>query len=266
MKRISFKIYIVCLMVVVSATACQKVIDLKLGTDTGRLVIEGNLTNLSGTQTVKLSQNVSFYNSNTYPTVSGAKVTVKDGAGHVYSFRESEAGTYTYTPLRGERSRAYTLTVTVSGQTYTATSTMPAQVMLDSLGYEDSEFNNDGRKNIVVYYADPIGVNNYYRFVEYVNHVEVKETFAYNDNFSDGQRIGLVLRQDDIPIHSGALVTVEMQCVDKNVFTYWYALRQQQIAGGLSGVTPADPPTNLSNNALGYFSVHTSQTKSIIIQ
>jgi hypothetical protein len=266
MKHISFKIYIVSLIVTISAASCQKVIDLKLGTDTGRLVIEGNLTNVNGTQTVKLSRNVSFYSTNDYPVVSGAKVTVNDAAGHLYSFREGAAGTYSYTPLRGERNRAYTLTATVNGQTYTATSTMPAQVMLDSLGYEDSEFNNDGRKNIVVYYADPIGVNNYYRFVEYVNNVEVKETFAYDDNFSDGQRIGMVLRQDDIPIRSGAMVTVEMQCIDKNVFTYWYALRQQQIAGGLSGVTPADPPTNLSNNALGYFSVHTSQTKSIIIR
>ena len=266
MKSINLKISIAALMIFTLAISCQKVVDLKLNNETGRLVIEGNITNVNGTQTVKLSRNVSFYSPNSYPAVSGATVKLKDAIGHVYSLNETQPGTYASVLLKGQRGNTYTLSVSVNGENYTASSTMPNQVMIDSLTYENDEFSTDDRKNIVVYYTDPRGVNNYYRFVEYVNNAEVRETFAYDDTFNDGQQVGVVLRQDDIKIYSGNTVRVEMQCLDKPIFTYWFSLRQQQIAGGMSGVTPADPPSNLSNNALGYFSAHTTQIKTITIK
>lgn len=266
MKIINLKITIAALMTLTLAVSCQKVVDLKLGNETGRLVIEGNITNVNSIQTIKLSRNVSFYSSNSYPAVSGATVKVTDVLGHGYIFNESQPGTYTYGLLKGQKGNTYTLSVTVNGQNYTGSSTMPALVMIDSLSYENDDFSSDNRKNMIVYYSDPPGVNNYYRFIEYVNNVEVRETFAYDDTFNDGQRVGVVLRQDDIKIYSGNTVRVEMQCLDKPIFTYWFSLRQQQIAGGMSGVTPADPPSNLSNSALGYFSAHTAQTKTVIIK
>ncbi|ULT26048.1 hypothetical protein KUH03_03495 [Sphingobacterium sp. E70] len=51
-----------------------------------------------------------------------------------------------------------------------------------------------------------------------------------------------------------------MLCVDKTVYNYWYSLMQQSAN---SGVTPSNPPTNISPVTLGYFSAHTFSTKSI---
>jgi hypothetical protein len=96
------KLYtILCLSLMLSA--CTKVIDLKLGNDSGKLVIEANVTNASAPQIIKLSKNVAFTNTNTYPPVTGATVTVTDQTGQIYAFTEGISGTYTNSQLKGTR-------------------------------------------------------------------------------------------------------------------------------------------------------------------
>ena len=46
---------------------------------------------------------------------------------------------------------------------------------------------------------------------------------------------------------------------------YWFSLMQQQGNGPGGGTTPSNPPSNFDNNALGYFSAHTTQVKQIIV-
>src|SRR6185312_12747178 len=62
--------------------ACTKVIDLKVHNSSPVYVIEGNVTDEAGPYTVRVSQTVGFYAGNQYPGVSGAMVTIADGAGH----------------------------------------------------------------------------------------------------------------------------------------------------------------------------------------
>ncbi|EHQ26298.1 DUF4249 domain-containing protein [Mucilaginibacter paludis] len=261
------KLYIVFLLGTLLATSCNRVIDLKLGNDTGRLVVEGNITNIKGTQTVKLSQNVSFDNTNTYPAVSGATVTISDNTGNKYTLTEAPAGTYSVSQLAGIAGNVYTLNILTGGKTYTAASTMPALITLDSITSKNTVINSSkNRKQITVHYQDPLGVVNQYRFVMYVNGVQVKSVFAYNDNFNDGKYAHTDLRQTDIDIYPGDTVQVEMQCIDKNIYTYWYTLMQQQPNGPGGGVTPTDPPSNITPETLGYFSAHTTQTLTLVVK
>lgn len=257
---------IVMMLLLLAITSCQKVIDLKLKDASGQIVIEANVTN-SNISTVKLSQNVAFTNSNTYPPVSGATVTVSDQSGKSYILSEGLAGMYSNSQLQGISLNTYNLTVQTSGKTYTASSTMPAAIALDSITAKNDEFNNgNNRKEITVSYFDPAGIKNQYLFLMYVNGVQVKSIFVYNDDLTDGKHVISQLRQDDVDIYSGDIVKVEMQCIDKANYTYWYALRQQQQNGPGGGVTPSNPPSNLTNNALGYFSAHTLQTKTIMVK
>jgi hypothetical protein len=249
-------------------TSCTKVIGLKLDNATGQLVIEGNITNVNGPQYVKLSQNVPFTNTNTYPPVTGATVTLTN-AGNNYILTEGPQGTYSINPFVGIVGNTYTLKVLVNGQTYTASSTMPAAVKLDSVTATISDFNHpkngQDQDDITVYYRDPLGVSNQYRFVMYVNSVQVNRVFAFDDELTDGRHVSIDLREDDIDIYSGDTVKVEMQCIDKPVYTYWYTLMQQQSEGPGS-VAPANPPTNITPATLGYFSAHTTQSKTIILR
>jgi hypothetical protein len=121
-------------------------------------------------------------------------------------------------------------------------------------------------KVITVHYQDPVGTGNQYRFVMYVNNVEVKSVFAFNDDFTNGRYVHNELREDDIKIYPGDTVTVEMQCIDKPIYTYWLTLMQQGNNGPGGAVAPSNPPTNISPATLGYFSAHTTQSKTIIVK
>lgn len=263
----TIKINFTLIVLLFFASACTKVIDVKLGNDTGKLDIEANVTNINGLQTIKLTTNVPFTNTNTYPPVSGATVTIADQQGNSYPFIESPAGIYTNSQLTGNAGGTYKMTVLTGKATYNASSVMPTQVLMDSITSKNRPVpSSTTKKEISVHYSDPVGVPNQYRFVLFVNGVQAKVVFAFDDEFNDGKTVSLNLRQDDIDIYAGDKVTVEMQCIDKPVYLYWFTLSQQENSGPGGSVAPSDPPTNISPVALGYFSAHTTQTKSIVVK
>jgi len=259
------KLYtILCLSLMLSA--CTKVIDLKLGNDSGKLVIEANVTNASAPQIIKLSKNVAFTTTNTYPPVSGATVTVTDQTGQVYAFTEGVSGTYTNGQLKSIAGYTYTMSVLTGGTTYNASSKMPDSVAIDSVTSKNNTFSSGSKptKEISVHYHDPAGVANYYRCVMSVNGVQVKDIFAFDDEFNDGLSVSEVLRENDVDIYAGDTIKVEMQCLDKPIYTYWFTLSQQSANGPGGSVTPSNAPTNISPVSLGYFSAHTTQTITIV--
>lgn len=256
---------IIAVLIALFGSSCQKVIDLKLKNADAQLVIEGNLTSRFGHQTVRISRSVPFGERDIFPQVSGAKVSISDQAGNTFQFKEDSAGTYSYPALRGSAGKTYTLSVQLDGKTYTAHSTMPEQVKLDSIGSNIDSF-DDKNRSITVYYFDPLNVVNRYRFILYVNAIQVKTVFANDDNFTDGHYVHEELFQDNMNIRPGDNVTVEMQCLDEDMFKYWFSLRQQQSNNPGGGTAPSNPPTNISGGALGYFSVHTTVFYSIIVK
>ena len=262
-----YKFYPAFFAIILTFTACTKVIDLKLGNDSGKLVIEGNITDTKGPQYIMLSRNVPFTSANTYPPVSGATVTISDDKNNVYTFTEGTPGTYSSNQLRGNYGTDYKMSVVTGGNTYTANSVMPAAVPLDSITEKKAVFKgSDNRREITVHYQDPAGVPNQYRFIMWVNGEQVSTVFAFNDEFSDGRYVNGDLVQNIINIYPGDTVTVEMQCIDLPVYTYWFTFMEQQFGGPDGGVAPSNPPTNITPAVLGYFSAHTAQTLTIIVQ
>lgn len=255
------------MLIALCTAACKKVINLDLGNVSGELVIEGNVTNINGPQTIVLSRNVPFTSPNTYPAVTGATVSVTDDEGNKYPFTEGPAGTYTFNQFMGMTGRTYTLSVNTGGKTYTAQSKMPEVVTLDSLTDKNNIFDaSKGKKTISVHFQDPKNMPNQYRFVMWVNRKQVKSIFAFDDEFIDGKYVNLDLEENDIDIYPKDTVKVEMQCIDKPVYTYWYTLSQQQINNPGGQVAPANPPTNITPATLGYFSAHSSQTMTLIVK
>jgi len=261
-----------CLLIVVSVSvcSCEKVIDVKLDSSASQIVIEGNITNQPGQQTIKISQSVPYTDSNSYPPVTGAIVNVTDDNGNSWVFTESAPGSYTFGPLRGRPGRTYTLEIKVNDLLYTASSTMPDSVLIDFLDIKEFEFGDETQKQMQVHYSDPADVVNQYRFVMKINGVQSKSVYAENDRLTNGNSTPTILffsgDDDDDELKTGDHVDVEMQCIDKNVFTYWNTLSQQTQNGPGGGVTPGNPPSNISNNALGYFSAHTVSRKRTTIQ
>ena len=210
LNKFNYHILVAVIILLVNSS-CQRVIDLKLDSAASQIVIEGNVTNVHGAQYVTISQSVPFTNTNTFPPVSKATVTITDDRGNTYNLVESTTpGTY-ISVFTGRPGATYTLSVIINGKTYTGSSTMPQPVFFDPLSYSDNTFKKN-TELITVNYQDPINTPNQYRFVMYVNHVQVKSVFAFNDQFIDGKYVSLDLEPfGHVPlVSSGAFTPVPL--------------------------------------------------------
>jgi hypothetical protein len=70
----------------------------------------------------------------------------------------------------------------------------------------------------------------------------------------------------DFDVKKGDVITVEMQCLDKGSYEYFYSLFSIGNNGPGGGATPTNPVSNISGGALGYFSAFTSQKQTIEIK
>jgi hypothetical protein len=265
-------IYLILIVFLTSLSACEKAIDLKLKDTTPQYVIEGVLTNEPGGCKVLVSQTKKFTDDNTFNGVSGAQVSISNN-GNTYNVIPTSQGVYQNSTLSGTPGQSYQLSVSINGKVFTGTCTMPQQVMLDSIYLVKDNFGNnaDGtiRKYITVKYLDPAATKNSYRFVQYIDNRKEKTVFVDDDEFTNGQEVNNRLRSDNVnddparDIRPGNQVTIEMLNIDATVYKYWFSL-SESAGGDGNNAAPANPVTNIKGGALGYFSAHTLQRKTLI--
>jgi hypothetical protein len=252
-------------------SSCEKVIDLDLNEAEKKYVIEGVVTDKAGTAKVLISQTKGFDEDNSFPGVSGAAVTITERTGAVsvvIALAETAPGVYEAPALIGASGREYSLSVTISGQAFTAICIMPEKQDLDTIYVTDEILFAESRKIVNAVYDDPPGLGNSWRFVQYVNGRKEDQIMIRNDEYSDNRRIINKLfffsdeeDNDADEIKSGDEIIVDMQCIDPAIYKYWWSLFRSST--GLSGqATPTNPVTNLQGGALGYFSAHTLQTNN----
>jgi hypothetical protein len=215
---------------------------------------------------VSITSTVNFSDSNVFPGISGASVIISNQFGLRDSLTESSPGIYTSHPYWvGQPGYLYTLDVQLEGKPYQAVSIMPLPVPLDSVGFF---FDNNRGKNTIIepipYFQDPPGIKNYYQFTQAINGHPVNKIFIFSDQFSDGKYIHEPLFDDTTytRMKPGDIVDLSMFCIDSASYGYLNTLQQVTGNTGFQSVTPANPNTNLSGGALGYFSAHTSETKT----
>lgn len=248
----------------------QKVVTVKLDAAPSQLVIEGNITDTQGPDTVRIMRSVNFYADNNFPGVSGATVTVADNTGAKETLTEIPPGIYITKTLKGTPGNTYNLSVVINDTIYTAASTMPQPVNFDSVTFTTNSAFRKGQITPLVNFQDPPGITNYYRFEQQINGVPFsKDFFVFEDRLSDGRYIQWNLRMDSAYLSTGDLLKVNMYCVDKNDYNYFFQLFQSGGSGARSvfntDASPANPSTNISNGAYGYFSAHTVRSKTVIV-
>ncbi|MGF7080748.1 DUF4249 domain-containing protein [Mucilaginibacter sp. UYCu711] len=264
--------YLILIVSITFLSACEKAIDLKLNNTTPQYVIEGVLTNEPGGCKVLISQTKKFTDDNVFNGVSGAQVSISNN-GNTYIITPTAQGVYQNSTFSGTPGQSYLLSVNINGKDFTGACTMPQQVKLDSIYLVKDNFGNnaDGttRKYITVKYLDPAAVKNSYRFVQYIDGRKEKTVFVDNDEFTNGQVVNNQLRADNVnddparDIRSGNHVTIEMLNIDATVYKYWFSLAESAGGDG-NNAAPANPVTNIQGGALGYFSAHNIQKKTLI--
>ncbi len=251
------------LLFIAAFSACKKVINVNLNSSSPRYVVQGNVTDVPGVYTVTITRTINFNQDNVFPGVNGATVVITDvTAGDIDTLTETLPGNYTTHTLAGTPGHTYKLYVNAANNIFTASSTMPALVTLDSLYAQPSAFGGK-RLQLVPLYIDPplVGVNyHYYHFMEYKNDTASASIIVRNDALINGKIINQPIGGDGIT--TGDSIAVYLECIDSGVYQYYSTLEQ---TNNQNSATPANPLTNLTGGALGYFSAHTSSYKSLIV-
>lgn len=244
--------------------SCKKVIDVSLKTAKTQLVINGEINNHRGPYFVTISKSVDFTENNIFPPVSDALVVIS-GNGKTDTLSEIQPGTYSTHSIEGKPGESYSLYVSTEGKIFTATSVMPQPVRIDSITFMEGR-NSD--LYAVANLQDPVETANYYQFTELVNGnilANGRGNYLFDDRLSNGRYIRPVLYDDSSDIKIGVTLTVQMKCVEKPVYDYLNELLQIN-GNGFSSPTPANPTSNISGGALGYFSANTVTSKSTKIE
>lgn len=256
------KILAILPLITILFASCEKEVDVDLNDSDPQIVIEGEITDQPGPYFVRISKSVNFSNSNTYPSVSGAIVSISDDNGNVDRLTEVENGLYRTNTTVGASGKTYNLSVSINNINYSAISTMPQKVMLDSLKF-DRFRTPDGKDNYttIPVYNDPITNGNNYRFLMTVDGVKDKTYYVDNDIIGNGitNVRGLINPDNEVALNSS--IKFEMRCIDEPTYLYFNSLSQISGGGPGGGVTPSNPPNNIKGGkALGFFAAYTTQS------
>ncbi len=249
-------------LMLIHLSCYRDVIDLDLEDIGSQVAIEGIITDLSGPYTVKISKPVDFERAGEFRPISGAEVIITDDSGNSETLQEGRDGYYQTHNLQGIPGKTYFLNVSIEGTEYTASSTMPEAIELDSIGDISYVYTN----NIICTFTDPAGVKNYCRLKVFRNG-QLVYTYLYQDRYSDGQQI--VIDDIEINFYRGDHVEIQFLTIEKAIFEYFEMLLEYSETKNdapATLVTLYNPKTNLRNNALGYFSAHTLRRYIFVVQ
>ncbi len=256
--------YLLSFLLLLATVACTKTITPALNTAPAQLMIQGAVSDTAGPYYVSIVQSVGFYANNTYPGVSGAAITITDSTTGLHdSLTEVATGLYiTHTLLQGTPGNTYLLHITLGGKLYTASSTMPQPVLLDSVNFDTSD---NKQIRAVANYQDPAGIVNYYKYSTVINGMLDKRFQTFEDRLSDGRYIRDKMDDDTSEIKRNDVVQLCLVGIDKGVYTF--LSEAENIAYSNNNLAaPATPTSNITGGCLGYFSAQTVSSKTSMVK
>lgn len=254
MKRI-----LISILLLGSLTACEKEIDIDLNSADPKLVIEALLDDSGRGAWVKLTKTVNFSDTFGPPIQSGAIVVLIRLADNrrdtLQQLPDSAYILPNYVPVYGEQ---YAFEITHQGDFYRATARMPQPIPIDSVvidpffgpgGLPGNPADPANRRNALLYafYQDPPGVRNYFQIQAFQNDTATANLFLYNDEVNTG---GFQVSPVFVQTYINGRIRLELHHIDAAVFRY---LTNLNTNIGQSSASPANPISNFSGGALGYF-------------
>jgi hypothetical protein len=292
MKRLAVIISIcICLV------SCEKNIDFVPRDSTPSVVIDAFIENGRPPE-VRLSRSMNYFTRLTPELLSSsfihdAKVVMSNGTRtHELKeyMRELTTGYKIYyysidtarfnTGFRGELGKEYSLTITVDGKEFSATTTIPLlKKKVDSLWWKQAPGNNEPEKvAVMARLTDPPGYGNYIRYYVQVNNGPLYPplTSVFDDQIVDGKTYDVQLesgvnRADDIDLEEygfffhGETITVKLCNIDKATFDFWRTMEFNYSSIGNPFSSPTKVLGNIKGGALGYFGGYAVQYSTIVI-
>jgi hypothetical protein len=263
------------LTVIILLPSCEKVVSIYLNQSNPHMVIEGIIKDQSGPYTVVLSKTGNYFEpSLSFPSVSGATIIISDNLGQSDTLKETALkGTYQTDEIVGQSGTTYYLNVKAEGNDYSAITTMPQKIALDTLyAYPRREFDGDFGYDIYVKFKDPPEPGNYYRLnvkASYLlpsDSIDGRRYRLYSDKLTNGNEMTERVRAGR-NVKAGDTVSIELLAIDKATYDYFNTLSNILTSDrAASSLSPANPNTNLTGGALGYFAAYTVDKRSIVLK
>jgi hypothetical protein len=248
--------------------ACEKVIDVDLNEVHPAIVVEGNISSFPFQAEVKLSKTGSYFGESTEEKISGALVVVESDLNEYFEFAEVAPGIYKSEEISPTEGVTYNLSVEIENEIYEASSRLNSKVEIDALEYfydEGFAFYDEGYvlKTLI---TDPPDTDNFYRIKTFLNDSlenEGDDFIVFDDRLFDGQEIEITLR-GNMYLEEDT-VTLQLISLDEGAYKYFDTF-QELLNVNPGSAAPANPSSNISNGALGYFSVWSSDIRTVVIK
>src|SRR5690606_37436382 len=122
------KLRYILFLLTLAMISCEEVVHVDLDTAAPRLVVEGSINWVKGTdgaqQTIRLTKTTAYY-ADEIPVATGATVTMTDSDGAVFNFIEvPNTGNYVCSEFAPQIGMTYTLDILYEGEHFSAEETM----------------------------------------------------------------------------------------------------------------------------------------------
>jgi hypothetical protein len=120
---------------------------------------------------------------------------------------------------------------------------------------------NPNHVEIHCFFKDPVE-KNFYRLKVFKNDsINTQNYRLYDDQYTNGEESELRVAYATV----GDTFRVELLSLDQSTYEYYRTLSDLLFTNPIFGSTPANPNSNLSNGALGFFGACAVSTRTIII-
>lgn len=263
-------VYIMSLFIVSILSSCEELIDVSLNEAEPKYVIVADLISTNLVNDIYVSKTVPFNSEKSSEPVDDALVYVFGPDGGYVQFNNIGNGQYrVWDPSASSapggsflaiRNGEYRLVVQTESDFFEAKTIVTDYIDIDSLGTVEETIFNEKYYFVQMKFTDPKDEPNYYKYLISVNGGPYSFAAAYNDKFNDGLSVSHQISNKDNSLEVDDNVNIIRQVISKEVFNYWNEF--QMLNPGTAA--PANPTSNISNGALGYFSV--SKAKAYDIQ
>lgn len=244
-------------LVLLSLQGCIEEVTMEelVGPISGRLVVEGLITNEKKPHRVKLSRVNTALPENPPSVVSDASVSITDGK---ITWPLSEypqgSGSYWTDTIQGEPGATYTLVVSVGNATYRASDQMPQEAGFDLDDNYLQKYLGKGPDNyylngpLVLYGADAPA-----RITYSLQHLPDSSMTYFSFPGVDPDNV-VPTFSDDLQFPPGSVLRQTKYSLSQQHYLFIRAvLLEVKYYGGFFGSTRGNVPTNLSEGALGFF-------------
>ncbi len=268
--------YISTLIIILTLSSCEKVIDLEVPNSQERLVIEASINWFDGTdgneQKVILTKTAQFFDNQISPATN-ANVSITDSNNNTVNFIDvGNNGVYKTTNFSPILNETYTLSILYNNEQYTATETLLSVTPIDFIEQENGGGFSGEEVELKAYYTDPANELNHYFFEFFAPTTPLPSLRVYKDEFIDGNQIFAFYRDEDLEQNDE--VIINNYGVSQAYYDYMDLLLQQVSDSG-GGPFQAQPATvrgncinttSPNNYPLGYFRLSQAFTTTYTVE